>query len=177
MLVGSASGMWPPNFWRSDAISPRDFEWFEKHYPGWHQIYGGYWDGYRTLTDPACGHIMLQELPGLPPFCQVCQLPCAMPRLDQNEARIVEHGGRKFALCSEGCQWIFANWPQAYAGRKQFWERYHGWGLADVILDLGYVRPDGKTLIGQPALDIERLWTIEDIRRLKYEIKDPMQAT
>ena len=45
------------------------------------------------------------------------------------------------------------NWPEAHAGRKQFWERYHGWDLADVILDLGYVRPDGKTLIGQPVLD------------------------
>lgn len=118
---------------------------------------------------------LLQELPGLPPFCQVCQLPCALPLLDQNEVRIIEHAGKQFALCSESCQWIFENWPQAYAGRKQFWERYHGWNLADVILDLGYVRPDGATLIGQPALDLERLWTIEDIRRLKYEIKDPMK--
>ena len=36
------------------------------------------------------------------------------------------------------------------------------------------LRPDGKTPIGQPALDLERLWTIEDIRRLKYAIKDPL---
>jgi 1,2-phenylacetyl-CoA epoxidase catalytic subunit len=171
------AAIWPLNFWRSDAMGPKDFEWFEKHYPGWHKNYGGYWEGYRTLADPAVGHIMLQELPGLPPFCQVCQLPCAMPRLDENEARIVEHEGKNFALCSEGCQWIFENWPRAYASRKQFWERYNGWDLADVILDLGYVRPDGKTLIGQPVLDLERLWTIEDIRRLKYEIKDPMQAS
>jgi propane 2-monooxygenase large subunit len=42
----------------------------------------------------------------------------------------------------------------AHAGRRQFWARYHGWDLADVIEDLGYVRPDGKTLIGQPALDL-----------------------
>jgi len=100
-----------------------------------------------------------------------------MPRLDENEARIVQHEGKNFALCSEGCQWIFENWPRAYASRKQFWERYHGWDLAEVILDLGYVRPDGKTLIGQPVLDLERLWTIEDIRRLKYEIRDPMKAS
>jgi hypothetical protein len=39
------------------------------------------------------------------------------------------------------------------------------------------VRPDGKTLIGQPALDLKRLWTIADIRRLKYAIKDRMQAS
>jgi hypothetical protein len=90
---------------------------------------------------------MLQELPALPPFCQVCQLPCTIPRLDRNEARIVDHGGNKFALCSEGCDWIFANWPQAYASRKQFWERYHGCDLADVILDLGYVGPDRKMAV------------------------------
>ena len=68
----------------------------------------------------------------------------------------------------------FRELATSLSSRKQFWERYHGWDLADVILDLGYVRPDGKTLIGQPALDLERLWTIEDIRRLKYAIKDPL---
>jgi len=46
--------------------------------------------------------------------------------------------------------------------------------LADVIEDLGYVRPDGKTLIGQPALDLDRLWTIDDIRAIGYEVKDPL---
>lgn len=171
------SAIWPLNFWRSDAMRPADFEWFEKHYPGWHGHYGAYWEGYRALADdPSHSHIMLQELPGLPPFCQVCQLPCCQPRLDANEARIVEHEGKKFALCSEGCEWIFEHWPQAYSGRKQFWARYHGMNLADVILDLGYVRPDGKTLIGQPTLDIERPWTIDEIRRLNYEIKDPMHG-
>jgi hypothetical protein len=54
-------------------------------------------------------------------FRQVCQLPCTMPRLNQNEARVIEHDGHRFALCSEGCEWIFKNWPQAYASRKQFW--------------------------------------------------------
>lgn len=126
---------------------------------------------------------MLQESPGLPPFCQVCRLPCAMPRLDQIAMRDApsrpersadRRWRQKFALCSEGCEWIFANWPRVYPSRKQFWERYQGWDLADVILHLGYVRPDGKTLIGQPALDLERLWTIEDIRRLTYAIKDPL---
>jgi hypothetical protein len=51
-----------------------------------------------------------------------------------------------------------------------------GWDLAEVILDLGYVPPDEKTLIGQSALDLERLWTIDDIRWLKYEIKVLMKV-
>ena len=170
------SAIWPLNFWRSDAMGPADFEWFENNYPGWHAAYGPYWEGYKALADPAAGRLILQELPGLPPFCQVCQLPTVMPRLDLNEARIIEHDGRKIALCSEGCEWIFRRWPEAHAGRRQFWERYDGWDLADVILDLGYVRPDGRTLIGQPTLDPDqRLWTIDDIRAIGYEVKDPLK--
>jgi methane monooxygenase component A alpha chain/propane monooxygenase large subunit len=170
------SAVWPLNFWRSDAMGPADFEWFESKYPGWSSAYQGYWEGYTALADPAGGHIMLQELPGLPPMCQVCQMPCVVPRLDASTARIVALGDKNYALCSEGCEWIFRKWPDAYKSRKQIWERYDGWDLADVILDLGYIRPDGKTLIGQPMLEMERLWTIDDIRKLGYEIKNPVLA-
>jgi len=170
------SAVWPLNFWRSDAMGPADFEWFENNYPGWSAAYQGYWEGYKALADPAGGHIILQELPGLPPICQVCQLPCAMPRLDINEARIIELDGQKYACCSEGCEWILRTWPDAYRQRKQFWTKYHGWDLADMIVDLGLLRADGRTLIGQPLLEMERMWTIDDIRRLEYEVKDPLQA-
>jgi methane monooxygenase component A alpha chain/propane monooxygenase large subunit len=43
-----------------------------------------------------------------------------------------------------------------------------------VIIELGLVREDGKTLIGQPSIDSDRMWTIDDIRRLGYEVKDPL---
>jgi methane monooxygenase component A alpha chain/propane monooxygenase large subunit len=170
------SAVWPLNFWRSDAMGPSDFEWFEANYPGWSTHYQGYWEGYKALSDPAGAHLILQELPGLPPICQVCQLPCAMPRLDINTAKIIGLDGKNYAVCSEGCEWIFTTWPEAYKGRKQFWEKYHGWELSEVIRDLGYIRPDGKTLIGQPTLDLERLWTIDDIRNIGYEIKDPLAS-
>ena len=97
-----------------------------------------------------------------------------LPRPDQSEYRLVSIQGVGYATCSEGCEWILKTWPTAYAGRKQFWARYHGWDLADVILDLGYVRPDGKTLIGQPTVSQDRLWTIDDMRRLRYQVKDPL---
>lgn len=169
------AAMWPLNFWRSDAMDAADADWFEKHYTGWHRAFGPYWELYTQLADPASGRLLLQELPSLPPFCQVCQLPCVVPRMDMNEHRMVRIGGSDYATCSEGCEWILTRWPQSYVGRKQFWSRYHGWDLADVILDLGYVRPDGKTLLGQPLIAQERLWTIEDIRRIRYEIKDPLR--
>lgn len=171
------SAIWPMNFWRSDAMNEKDYEWFEKHYPGWHNHYGAYWDGYRQLTDPAGGRIILQELESLPPICQVCQLPCALPRLDINEFRLVEVNGSQYPACSEGCEWILRKWPKAYTRRKQFWAKYHGWDLADVITDLGYIRPDGKTLIGQPTVSPDqKMWTIDDIRALKYEVKDPLHG-
>jgi len=170
------AAIWPLNFWRMDAQGPADFEWFENNYPGWSAAYQGFWEGYKALADPAMGRLILQELPGLPPICQVCQLPTVMPRLDANEVRIVELGGKPYAVCSEGCEWIFRTWPEAYRHRKQFWERYHGWDLADAIVDLGYLRPDGRTLIGQPLLEMDRPWTIDDIRAIGYEIKNPLAA-
>jgi methane monooxygenase component A alpha chain/propane monooxygenase large subunit len=97
-----------------------------------------------------------------------------MPRPDKSEMRVFEFDGRKMAVCSEGCEWIFNRWPAAHASRRSFWARYHGWDLADVIMDLGYIRPDGKTLMGQPKVDMKRLWTIDDIRRIKFEVKDPL---
>jgi methane monooxygenase component A alpha chain/propane monooxygenase large subunit len=169
------AAIWPLNFWRSDAMGARDAEWFERHYPGWNAAYGGLWDTYARLADPASGRLLLQELPALPPFCQVCQLPCVVPRPDQNEFRMAAVGNERYAVCGEGCEWVLTKWPKAYVGRKQFWARYHGWDLADVILDLGYVRPDGKTLIGQPLIQQERLWTIDDIRKIRYEVRDPLQ--
>src|SRR5262249_51261408 len=115
------AAIWPLNFWRSDAMEAPDFEWFEKHYPGWNGAYAGLWDAYKKLADPSTGHLLLQELPSLPPFCQVCQLPCVIPRLDDNELRMVNVAGGSFAVCSEGCEWIMTRWPTAYAGRRQFW--------------------------------------------------------
>jgi hypothetical protein len=170
------AALWPINFWRSPIMGERDFEWFENHYPGWHEVYGPFWQGQAQMADPGSGRIMLQEFPALPPLCQVCQLPCIMPRPDHPETRILSHDGQNFAVCSEGCEWIFTNWPTAYSGRKQFWSLFHGWDLADVIIELGLIREDGKTLVGQPSIDLDRMWTIDDIRRLGFEVKDPLAA-
>ncbi len=168
------AAIWPLNFWRVEAPAPSEYEWFEKHYPGWTQRYGGLWDAFRALSDPGSGQLLLQALPALPPFCQVCQVPCVVPHFDAPERRIVEHEGKKFALCSEGCEAAFVERPIRYTGQASFWSRYHGWELSEVIRDLGFIRPDGKTLIGQPHLAPTRLWTLEDIRRIGYVVRDPL---
>jgi propane monooxygenase large subunit len=46
------------------------------------------------------------------------------------------------------------------------WETlHHGRDLADIVSDLGYVRDDGKTLVGQPHLDLDpsKMWTLDDV--------------
>jgi len=42
---------------------------------------------------------------------------------------------------------------------------HHGKDLADIVSDLGYVRDDGKTLVGQPHLDLDptKMWTLDDV--------------
>ena len=66
--------------------------------------------------------------------------------------------------------------PSRRCARYASWSLYHGWDLADVILKLGLVREDGKTLVAQPSIDLKRMWTIDDIRRLNFEVKDPLQS-
>jgi len=53
-----------------------------------------------------------------------------------------------------------------FSGRREWEDCYHGWDLADAIKDLGFVRPDGKTLVPQPHLrfDDKEMWTLDHVR-------------
>ena len=35
--------------------------WFAAHYPGWYEVYGGFWEGYASMADPS-------EAPEIPDF-------------------------------------------------------------------------------------------------------------
>ena len=48
----------------------------------------------------------------------------------------------------------------------------HRWTEGCVLLQFT-VREDGKTLMAQPTLDGPPLWTLDDIRRCQYEVKNP----
>jgi hypothetical protein len=169
-------GAWPVFFHRFDPIDEREIEWFEKKCPGWHNSYGKFWESYHQMTDPDAGMLITKELGGLPAFCQVCQLPLIFPRPDVSTGRIVEKNGNVLSFCSEPCEWIYDRDPLHYSGFKSFYDLYDGYDLADVILELGYVRADGKTLIAQPLLKPKRMWTIDDIRRCKYEVVSPLRV-
>ena len=172
----AAYALWPLSFWRYDPVAEQEYGWFEDNYPGWHGAYGQFWDAARPMADPGNGQIPAQLLPSLPPLCQVCQMPCIFPHPAVSTARVLERAGKSRAFCSEACEWIFDLEPQRYTGHTNWYEKFDGWDLADVIAELGYLRPDGKTLIAQPHLNQDRMWTIDDIRRLQFEIKDPLRA-
>ncbi len=172
-----AFSAWPLQFWRFDPLTDKDFEWFESKYPGWYDQFGFFWEGYRELTDPGMGASTLSLFESMPPLCRVCHMPTIFPRIDTNTARVQMHEGRKLPFCSEACQFIFNEDPQRYLAYKTWYELYDGYGLDQFIVENGLLRADGKTLIAQPHLEMnDRMWTIDDIKALDYEIKDPMKG-
>jgi hypothetical protein len=169
-------GGWPLFFYRFEELREPDFEWMENKYPGWYDQFGWFWEGFREMTEPGSGN-PFNLFPEMPPLCRVCQMPCVFPRLDDNSIRILEHEGRRHAFCSAPCELIFHQDPGRYLGYKTFWELWHGHGLDEYIVKCGLLRADGKTLIGQPhnSDDPKMMWTLEHIKALDHEIKDPLQ--
>ena len=105
-----------------------------------------------------------------PPFCWACQGLC----VSEDDRRHRSAPGpnangmpdpRTRFDCSEECEWMDVSNPGRYTGDRNYLDRYHGGEASDVIRDLGFVRADGETLIGQPHLNDERRWTLTDIRR------------
>lgn len=169
-----AFSAWPLQFWRFDPLTDADMEWFEEKYPGWYDNYGFFWEGYRELIDPKEGASTLSLFEQLPPLCRVCQMPTIFPRIDISTARVRVYEGTKHAFCSDACEFIFNEDPQRYLAYKTFYELYEGYSLDEFIRENGLIRADGKTLMAQPSLDDERMWTIDDVAALNYEIKNPL---
>ena len=71
---------------------------------------------------------------------------------------------------------LFREAPERYQCATWL-ELNDGMDLAEYIERVGLLRSDGKTLVGQPHLrtDEKSLWTIDDIRRLGIEIRDPLR--
>jgi hypothetical protein len=63
--------------------------------------------------------------------------------------------------------------PGRYTGDRNYLDRYHGWEASEVVRDLGFVRADGETLVGQPHLEHEERWTLSDIRAHNIVLTSP----
>ena len=137
---------------------PDDFEWFEDKYPGWYSYFGPFWEQTRWQGRPGQRRLALEAFPELPPLCRVCLCPSSCPgsTCPRSTSSAVRRAQPRFLLvdlprtCSTGA-------PERYqCDHMNFGEKFHGWDLADVIVELGLLRADGKTLIGQPHLSPRR---------------------
>jgi len=56
-------------------------------------------------------------------------------------------------------------------GKREWETLYHGWDLADVVKDLGYVRNDDHTMVAQPHVIFEqdKMWTLDNIRGIEFQ--------
>ncbi|MFA7555475.1 MAG: hypothetical protein WCY88_14600 [Spongiibacteraceae bacterium] len=166
-------GAWPVFFHRFDGIDDNEIEWFENKYPGFKQHFGQFWQTYRQCLNPDDGKLILKEMGGLPHFCQVCNRPNIFPRPDIATGCSRMYEGKQYSLCSEGCDDIFMKEAPRYVGAKNFYDLYEGMELSEVIVALGYVREDGITLMAQPELEPDRMWTLDDIRACDYVVQRP----
>jgi propane monooxygenase large subunit len=167
---------WPVNFWRIEAQTEKDFEWFEHKYPGWYAEFGDFWKWYARKSVPGQTNMLFDQENGYvyPHRCWSCMVPA----LIREDFCTGEVDGKLYTYCSEQCKWTHTVAFQAeYEGRptpamgrfkgQRIWEDcYHGWDLADVIKDLGFVRPDGKTITAQPHLrfDQKDMWTLDHVK-------------
>jgi propane monooxygenase large subunit len=170
---------WSVNFWRIEAQTEKDFEWFEHKYPGWYAQFGEYWNWYAKLSEKGQTNILFNSDVGYvyPHRCWSCMVPC----LIREDFTYDTVDGKVFTYCSEQCRWThkvaFAAEYEGratpamgrFSGRREWEECYDGWDLADAITDLGFVRGDGKTLVPQPHLhfDDSKMWTLDDVRGFK----------
>lgn len=73
---------WPVNYWRIDAMTDKDFEWFEHKYPGWYSKYGKWWEEYNRLAYPGRNKPIAFEEVGYqyPHRCWTCMVPASSVR-------------------------------------------------------------------------------------------------
>ncbi|QIN83350.1 methane monooxygenase [Rubrobacter tropicus] len=172
---------WPVNYWRIDPMTDEDFEWFEHKYPGWYDEFGVWWEHYRSLSEPNGHKPIAFENTGYvyPHRCWSCMVPCLI-----REDTVMDYvDGQWRTYCHEYCHWTdTVAFRDEYKGRptpsmgkmtgKREWETlYHGWDLADIQKDLGYVRDDGKTLVPQPHVqfDEKKMWTLDRMKGIEFQ--------
>lgn len=176
----AAYALWPLLGIRTELPKGPDKDWFEHSYPGWYDEIGNVMEGWSedAMEDPANHTLPIEtfinsEVPIY--FCRVCQMPTVLPTLYEGltNVRIIEHGGRRHALCSQWCERMYLKEPERYTGQN-FFELFDGWDMADIVRAGGLLRSDGRTLSSQPHLSSDRMWTIDDLAACRIGIKDPL---
>ena len=184
--VSSSRVDWPVNFWRIEAQTEKDFEWFEHKYPGWYAQFGEFWKWYAKLSKPGQKVVTFNEEVGYvyPHRCWSCLVPC----LIREDMVVEEIDGKLHTFAHEIDAWTvktaFAGEYEGrptpamgrFSGRREWETCYHGVDLADAIVDLGFVRTDGKTLIPPAASPLRRQGYVDAGRRSRSHAPQPAHA-
>ncbi|MGV0792850.1 hypothetical protein [Mycolicibacterium sp. XJ1819] len=182
-----AYALWPFVGCRLELPRETDKDWFERHYSGWHSSLGWAFDRWQEIgvEDPANRTSPIEHLIEQGKalhFCRVCQSPLLQLRrqapADSHAAitsRIIDYGGRRHTLCSDWCERLYLQEPERYTG-ENFLEIFDGWELSEIVRATGGVRSDGKTLVSQPHLHSERMWTVDDLAACNVVVRDPHVA-
>jgi toluene monooxygenase system protein A len=98
---------------------PRERAWLHQKYPrSWEEL-DPVWERITERwreTDP--GNDFGVHGTAIVTFCDLCQLVLANGTPRRNDARTVDHDGRRYIFCSEPCRWIFEREPERYAAHK-----------------------------------------------------------
>jgi methane monooxygenase component A alpha chain len=158
-----------------------DMEWFEANYPGWDAHYGKILREWKALgcEDPSSGFIPVQWLiqNGHQIYVdRVSQVPfCPTLSKASGSLRVHEFNGQKHSFSDDWGERMWLSEPERYECQSVF-EQYSGRELSDVVVEGNGVRSDGKTLIGQPHVRGDKLWTVEDLKRINCVFADPLAA-
>jgi len=161
-----AFAAWPLSFWRFDPLDERDFDWFESKYRAGTPSTAG--SGRRSAAAPTPARVPPLDFINMAAAVLLDLQGCASQKVigppDRRPADAV--------LLLQGVPVARRVNPGRYTG-TQLLDRYHGWEASAVIEDLGFVRADGETLIGQPHLGDEHRWTLSDIRAHNLALQSP----
>ncbi len=89
--------------------------------------------------------------------------------------RVHEFNGKKHSFSDDWGERMWLTEPERYECQNVF-EQYAGRELSEIVVEGHGVRSDGKTLIGQPHVRGDNLWTVEDLKRADVVCGDPAGA-
>jgi toluene monooxygenase system protein A len=124
-MVYASAYTYRTTLWFDFALpGPDERRWLRAKYPRcWDQL-DPIWERITTRWSEVAANAEWYTH-GLTPigFCDLCQLPLCNGTPENNAARVVMHGDRKYMLCSEPCEWIFKREPERYAHHKDIVKR------------------------------------------------------
>ena len=153
--------------------------WFEANYPGWDAHYGKIYREWKKLgcEDPKSGFIPLKWFAdnGHKIYVdRVSQVPfCPSLAKGASTLRIHEYNGKKHSFSDDWGERMWLTEPERYECQNVF-EQYSGRELSEIVVEGQGLRADGKTLIGQPHVRGNNLWTVADLKRAGIVCGDPL---